>query len=152
MNEKRTIGFWVLIIVALFLSVIFLLGQTLAVFNYDLTVKLGLQESSEEIGSVGIAFAKGFGFADTVFYIPLILAGVIGLFKRKSWGLLSMFGALAITVYWPLVHLYTIFVERTAITLSQDTYISFIIILPLIIIYSLWGMYYLYKNKEEYLK
>ena len=39
-------------------------GQTLAVFNYDLVVAIGMQESEEEIGKVGIAFAKGFGFGD----------------------------------------------------------------------------------------
>ena len=150
MNKKRNIGFWILISIGILLSLMFLVGQTLSLFNYDLTVKLGLQESVEEIGKVGIAYAKGFAFGDTIFYIPLLIIGIIGLIKRKSWGLYSMFGSLAITVYWPVVHLFTISIERTAITLTPEKYISYSIILPLIAIYGLWGMWYLYKNQEEY--
>ena len=144
---KKGFGLKVLIGVGLFLTVMFLLGQTLAVFNHDLTVSLGLQESEQEIGKVGVAFAKGFGFGDTLIYIPLLIFGVIGLLKNKRWGRYSMFGAMAITAYWPLVHLYAIFIERTAITLSPSTYIGYSILLPLIALYGLWGMWYLYKNE-----
>ena len=124
----------------------FLAGQTLSLFNWDLTVDLGLQESEEEVGKVGIAFLKGYAFGDTVFYIPLLLVGVIGLIKNTRWGHYSMFGALAISVYWPATVLYAIFIERTAITLQPDKYVSFSILLPLIMIYGLWGMWYLYWN------
>jgi len=147
MNKKRTTSFWILIVIASLLVVMFLLGQTLALFNYNLTVKLGLQESENEIGKVGIAFAKGFGFGDTIIYILLLIFGIIGLLKNKRWGKYSMFGAMAISVYWPLVHLYAIFIERNAITLAVDKYIIYQIILPLISIYGLWGMWYLYKNE-----
>jgi hypothetical protein len=146
MNKQRKIGFWILVLVAISLILGLLVGQTLAVFNYDFTVSIGVQESQDEIGKVGIAFAKGFGFSDTMIYIPLLVAGVIGLFKRKRWGKYSMFGAMAISVYWPLVHLYAIFIERTVITLSPEKYIIYPIILPLISIYGLWGMWYLYRN------
>ncbi|MFC1501597.1 hypothetical protein ACFL58_04030 [Elusimicrobiota bacterium] len=146
MNNKRNIGFWVLIITGILLAILLVAGQTLAVFNYDLTVSLGLQESAEEVGKVGIAYAKGFGFGDTLIYIPLLLIGIIGLFRNKKWGFVSMFGSLAITAYWPMVCLYAVFVERTAIQLTSDKYISYSILLPLITIYGLWGMWYLYKN------
>jgi hypothetical protein len=148
MNEelKKETSFWVLIIVASILVILFLFGQTLGVFDYDLAVSIGMQESESEIGKIGIAFAKGFGFADTVIYIPLFLIGIIGLIKNKRWGKYSMFGALAISVYWPIVHLYAIFIDRISITLNPDKYISYPIILSLIIIYGLWGMWYLYKK------
>lgn len=143
---KKDKGFWVLISIAIFLTVMFLAGQTLALFNHELTVELGLQESEEEIGKVGIAFAKGFAFGDTVIYIPLLVLGIIGLLKGKRWGKYSMFGALAITVYWPLVHLYTVYIDKVSITLSPETYLLYSILLPLISIYGLWGMWYLYKK------
>ncbi len=148
MNEelKKDTSFWVLIIIASILVVMFLLGQTLGLFNYDLAVSIGTQESVEEIGNVGIAFAKGFGFADTVLYIPLFVIGIIGLLKQKRWGKYSMFGGLAISVYWPLVHLYAIFIDKASITLHAEKYIYYPIILSLIVIYGLWGMKYLYKK------
>jgi len=143
-------SFWALISLSIILVIMFLLGQTLSLFNYELTVAWGLQESSEEVGDVGVAFLKGYAFGDTIFYIPLLVFGIIGLTKRRKWGLYSMFGALAISVYWPATILYAIFIERTAITLTPDKYISFSILLPLIIVYGLLGMIYLYRHKKEY--
>ena len=144
MNKDKS--FWVLITVASILVVMFLAGQTLGVFNYDLAVSIGMQESENEIGKIGIAFAKGFGFADTVIYIPLLVIGIIGLLKEKRWGKYTMFGGLAISVYWPLVHLYAIFIDRASITLLPEKYIYYPIVLSLIVIYGLWGMRYLYKK------
>ena len=147
---KKGFGFLVLISIAIILVIMFLLGQTLSLFNYKLTVAWGLQESSEEVGDVGVAFLKGYAFGDTIFYIPLLILGIIGLIKSRKWGLYSMFGALAISVYWPTTILYAIFIERTAITLTPDKYISFSILLPLIMVYGLLGMLYLYRHKKEY--
>ncbi|MBT8264253.1 MAG: hypothetical protein KJN75_02850, partial [Muriicola sp.] len=109
-------------------------------------VSIGMQESEGEIGKIGIAFAKGFGFADTVLYIPLFLIGIIGLCKNKRWGKYAMFVALAISVYWPIVHLYAIFIDTVSITLYPEKYIYYPILLSLIILYGLWGMRYLYKK------
>ena len=151
MNETRNIGFWILIGLGILLTIMLLMGQTFSLINYDLTVSLGLQESVEEVSEVGVAWAKGFAFGDTVLYLPLLLIGIIGLLKRRSWGFYSMFGALAITVYWPIVSLSTIFIGRTVLNLNPDKYVSYSIILPLITIYGLWGMWYLYKNRDKFI-
>lgn len=147
MNRKA--GFWILIVIGLLLSMLLLAGQTMALFNYDLVVSLGLQESVNEVGKVGIAYAKGFGFGDTVIYLPLLFDGIIDLLKDKRWGYLTMFGALAITAYWPMVCLYPVFVDRIAITLTPDKYLSYSILLPLITIYGLWGIWYILKSQKQ---
>ena len=149
---KKGFGFLVLISIAIILVIMFLLGQTLSLFNYKLTVAWGLQESSEEVGDVGVAFLKGYAFGDTIFYIPLLVLGIIGLIKRRKWGLYSMFGALAISVYWPATILYAVFIERTAITLTPDKYISFSILLPLIMIYGLLGCFIYTGIKKNIIK
>ena len=148
MNNKRNFGFWILISIGVLLLLFLLIGQSYSLINYNAAVHLGLQESTEEIGQVGIAFAKGFAFADTAIYIPLLLSGVIGLLKRKKWGVYMMFASCAISVYWPLVHLFAIYIERGAITLQPEKYISFPITLSLIMLYGLWGMWYLYRNQK----
>ena len=145
---KRGLGFWILIIVAIFLNIMFLLGQTWSLFDYEFTVSIGLQESLEEIKEIGVAFAKGFAFGDTVFYIPLFIIGIVGLFKRRSWGIFSMFGALAITAYWPLVHLYTIYIGKNVLELNPEKYIYYPIFFLLLVIYALWGMWFLYRNRD----
>lgn len=146
MNAKRGIGFWALISFSVLLLIFLLIGQTFSLFNYEAAVSLGLQESAEEITEVGIAFAKGFAFGDTLAYIPLLLFGIIGLLKRKKWGVYLMFASCAISVYWPLVHLYAIYIGKDVITLHPEKYISFPITLSIIILYGLWGMWYLYRK------
>ncbi len=146
---QKNIGFRILIGFGILLSLLLLCGQTLALFDYNLTVELGLQESVNEVGEVGIAFAKGFGFGDTVIYIPLLIAGIIGLLKNKNWGFFLMFGALAITSYWPMVCLYAFLSDSVAITLTPDKYISYSLLLPLITIYGLWGMWYIINLKRK---
>ncbi|MEJ2614729.1 MAG: hypothetical protein P8Z35_07210 [Ignavibacteriaceae bacterium] len=123
MREK--ISFWILIGPGLLLAFLLLLGQTLALFDYDLTVEMGLQESEAEVSKVGIAFAKGFGFGDTLIYLLLLITGIIGLLRNKNWGRYSMFNALAITSYWPIVCLYAFLSDKVAITLTPDKYISY---------------------------
>ncbi len=147
-NNKRGFGFWMLISVAVLLLLFLLIGQTFSLINYEAAVAYGLQESVQEVSEVGIAFAKGFAFADTLVYIPLLLLGILGMLKRKKWGVFLMFASCAISVYWPLVHLYAIYIGKNAIVLDPEKYISFPITLSLIIIYGLWGMWYLYKKHD----
>jgi hypothetical protein len=149
MENKKGVGFWALITVATVLVVFLIMGQTLSLIDYDLALSLGLQESEKEIGKVGIAFAKGFAFGDTILYIPLLVLGILGLLKGKKWGTVLMHSALGISVYWPMVHLYAIYIDTEAITLNPEKYISFPIALTLITIYGLWGTYYLYKNSRD---
>jgi hypothetical protein len=115
---KRSIGYRLLISMGIVLSIMFIAGQTLSLIDQDLTVSPGIQESEEEIGEVGIAFAKGFAFGDTAFYIPLFVVGIIGMVKRKSLEIFFMFGALAVTVYWPVVHLFAIYSGKSSMNLG----------------------------------
>jgi hypothetical protein len=143
---KRNIGFWMLVIIGIILLILLLFGQTLAVINFDLAISLGLQETIGEIGKVGIAFAKGFALADTLVYVPLLILGIFGLLTNRKWGYLAMMISLGITVYWPVVHLYAIYVEREAINLDAEKYITFPITLSFLILYGLFGLWYLYNN------
>lgn len=146
------IGLRLLIGISVFLTIFLMVGQTFSLIDYDWAVSLGLQESEKEVGKVGITFAKGFAFGDSIFYLPILILGIIGLLKRKKWGFYLMFGSLAISVYWPIVHLYAIYIGRNVLALQPDKYVSFPITLSLIISYGLWGMWYLYKNQKNLIK
>ena len=146
-NAKN--GFWLLIGAGILLAILLLVGQSYSLIAYNSAVTLGLQESVEEVGNVGVAFAKGFAFGDTFFYLPFLIGGIIGLLKGKQWGNNLMLISLAITVYWPPVHLYAIYVDQEAFELGPDKYLSYSIILPIIVVYGLWGMWYLTRNQVE---
>lgn len=147
--RQRSLGFWILTGIGAVLNIFYLLGQTMTIINYDFTVTHGLQESQKEITAVGIALNKGFGFGDTLFYIPLFIAGIIGLFKRKAWAIYFMFGAMAITIYWPIVSLATLFYAQSTPGWSFTDYTSYSIILSMIVIYGVWSLYFLYLNRNE---
>ena len=149
MNDKRKTGFWILIGIGILLNIIYLFGQTMALINYDFAVLIGLQEPASELTEVGVALNKGFGLGDTVFYMPLFIIGIIGLTKRTAWGTYAMSGAMAITVYWPVVALSTLFFAKGSEGFHFTDYSSYSVLLSLIAIYGLWGLWFLYKNRES---
>lgn len=146
---KRTTGFWILVSIGVILNLIYLLGQTMAIINYDFAVSIELQEPVNEITEVGVASNKGFGFGDTFFYMPLFVVGIIGLLKKSAWGLYAMFGAMAITIYWPLVGLSTVFYAKGAPGWHFADYTSYSILLTSIAIYGIWGLWFLYTNRAN---
>jgi len=145
MNNTQKVGFWILVGIGILLNIIYLFGQTMAIINYDFAVSIELQEPLSEITAIGVASNKGFGFGDTFFYMPLFIAGIIGLIKNKVWGVYLLSGAMAITVYWPIVGLSTVFYAKGAEDWYFTDYAAYSILLSLIALYGLWGLWYLYR-------
>jgi len=152
MTFRKKNSFRFLITFSSLLLFFLIVGQSYSLIDYNYVVSIGLQESSEEVTQVGIAWLKAFATGDTLIYIPLLLAGIIGMIKKRKWGYFSMFASLAISVYWPIVNLSAIYLAKNDINLNPDKYVSFSIILPIISIYGLCGMMYLYKNRQELMK
>ena len=96
----RSIGFWVIIVFLAASIVLMLMGQTMAVFNYDLAVRLGLQESPDDMTDFGVQVNRAFGAADTVIYLPLIVISMIGLILRKRWSLMVTAAFFGASAYW----------------------------------------------------
>jgi hypothetical protein len=83
----RPFAYWVIIGFLLVSLILLLAGQTMAIVDYDLAVALGLQESADDIGQHGVQVNRAFGTSDTFVYIPLIILSIVGLVRRKRWGL-----------------------------------------------------------------
>ena len=148
LSRKQKVGIRVLTGFGILLNIMYLLGQTMAFINYDFTVSIELQEPVTEITAIGVALNKGFGVGDTFFYMPLFIIGIIGLLKRNTWGVYAMFGAMAITVYWPIVCLATVFFAKGAQGWHFTDYTAYSILLLLIAVYGLWGLWFLFKNRR----
>ena len=148
MSKRKRIGFWIMMIVGILLLLMLILGQMMAFINYDFAVSLGLQESKDIIGEMGIAVNKGFGVGDTIIYIPLLVFGLMGLWFRKMWGVFAMVSALAITAYWPMVSIFLLLYARGTPGFNFTDFASYAIMLTLITLYGLWGLWYLYKNRK----
>lgn len=99
-GTRRPLAFRFIIVFLALSVVLLLLGQTMSVIDYDLTVRLGLQESPEQVGAHGVQVNRAFGAGDTIVYIPLILASLAGLWLRKRWALLTTAAVAGISAYW----------------------------------------------------
>lgn len=101
-GENRPAVFWVFTIFLSLSIVLMLAGQTMSVFNYDLTVRLGLQESLEQVSAFGVQVNRSFGAGDTIVYMPLLLVSLIGLWMKKRWSLLTTAAAVGVSAYWSI--------------------------------------------------
>jgi hypothetical protein len=116
--------------------------------DYDFAVSVGLQESEDIVGEMGVAINKGFGVGDTIIYIPILVIGLKGLWSRKMWGVFAMAGVFAITAYWPMVCIFFLLFARGTPGFSFTNFTSYTIILTLITLYALWGLWYLYTHRN----
>jgi hypothetical protein len=146
---KRKFGFWFLIIFGILLTIMLLVGQTMAFINYEFTESIGLQESTSLISEIGKAVNQAFGIGDTIIYLPILLIGLTGLWQRKIWGVYFMFAALAITAYWPAVCTFIFILAQGAPGYYFTEYLETVIIIILIALYGIWGMFYIYRNRDK---
>lgn len=150
---NRDSGFWTLQIPGWLLLVYLLYAQAIPAFDYELGVRMGTQESAARITEVGTAFWYGFALGDLLVYIPLLAAGLIGLWKNSSWGRVLMGAALGITVYWPVVSLAAMVKARAAAGWNLGDETAYWIVLSVITIWALWGLWWIvritsYRNPE----
>jgi len=149
--EKRPLAFWI-ICAFLVLSVIVLVaGQTTSLFAYDFAVRLGLQESAEEVTALGVAMNRAFGAGDTMIYIPLMLVSLVGLLLKKRWALLTTAAVMGVSAYWALT--------MTAFLLFASGVPGFLlvpgpeywVVLGTYMVFGIWGVPYLAVRGERLL-
>ena len=113
-KRRRTVGFWILQGPGWLLLLYLIYAQGVSAISYDLGVSMGTQEPAERITEVGAAFWFGFAFGDLIFYIPLLLMGLIGHLRGTHRGAIALAAALGMTVYWPIVSLAALVDARDA--------------------------------------
>jgi hypothetical protein len=95
---------------------------------------------------VGTAFWYGFAFGDLATYIPLLGAGLIAVWKRMPWAPAVAGAALGITIYWPVVSLAAVIKARDAAGWALGDETAYWIVLPAIIVWGLWGLWWLARS------
>ncbi|GFH45345.1 hypothetical protein CTEN210_01819 [Chaetoceros tenuissimus] len=96
-----------------------IIGQVIPMLDYDIGVKMGTQAPYEQTGQTGVAFNKGFMYAETLVYFPLLLAGLfLDLTGERYLAVLCMSGVFAITVYWSFI--FTLVLKEEDFPLSQE--------------------------------
>lgn len=98
--RRRPVAFWCLSVFLVLGMALLLVGQTSALFAYDLAVELGLQESVDEVGEFGVQVNRAFGAGDTIVYVPLMLLALVGLILKRRWAVPVTAAVMGISVYW----------------------------------------------------
>jgi hypothetical protein len=137
---NRSISFWMLQGPGWLLLAYLVYAQAIPAFDYDLGVAMGTQESAKDITQVGAAFWYGFALADLLVYIPLLAAGLSGLWMGRFWGRILAAAALGITIYWPVVCLVAVVAARDAAGWNLVDETAYWIVLPVISIWATWGL------------
>lgn len=137
---NRKPDFWWLQFPGWILLAYLVYAQAVSAFDYELGVRMGTQESAQQITEVGAAFWYGFAFSDLVVYIPLLGAALIGHWLACTWWRAVFGAALGITIYWPIVVLAAAVDARDASGWDLDE-AAYWVVLPTIAAWALWGLF-----------
>jgi hypothetical protein len=129
--------------------ILLLLGQTMAVFDYELAVSLGLQEDIKEISEFGVQINRGFGAGDTVIYIPLIIISIAGLFRKRKWALITSAAVMGISSYWAVTAVFMFVFLEGVPGYSFVPTLDYWIFMTLFIAFGLWGLWYIVFRGEK---
>ncbi|MGF1760032.1 hypothetical protein L4D76_19260 [Photobacterium sagamiensis] len=148
-NRERPLGFWVLEVFIALSIILMLLGQTMSVFDYDFTVRYGLQESAEQVSEFGVQVNRAFGASDTVVYVPLLIASLFGLWHRKQWALVTTAAVGGISLYWSttIIFMFLFLPDTKGYDYLPGVEIwSFVIAFA---VFGVWSIWYLISHKRE---
>jgi hypothetical protein len=104
---KALIGF-------LIAHALLLLTQTWAVFDYDTVASMKLQEPRSMADEAVVQANRAIGLADTLIMLPLNTMAVVGLLRRKFYGVICSWMLLGIALYWPIVFVMSRFTYASA--------------------------------------
>ncbi len=148
-TRKRTMAFWIIVIFLTGSILLMLIGQTMSIFNYDLTVRWGLQESLEEVGEHGVQVNRAFGVGDTVIFIPLMIVSLVGLFLRKRWSLLTTAAVVGISAYWSVTIGFMLIFLPVVSGYNYRPGLGIWLFVWAYILFGAWGIFYLiYRGKK----
>ena len=147
-SPTRGRTWWILQITGWLLLVYLTYAQLIPAFDYQLGVDMGTQESADQVSEVGVAFFKGFAFADLVAYVPLLLLGLVGHALQRQWGRILLAASLGISIYWPIVCLAALQSAQGAEGWELGNPIAFWIVLPIIAVWGIWGLWIVLKESR----
>ncbi len=103
-NRKYSLGIWIALI-ALLLTFLAWIMQLYSLLNWEAALELGLQNDSFNGNDVERTLAhveRGVALADMVWALPLTLLALIGILKKRQYGMIAGMMNFAICVYFPL--------------------------------------------------
>ncbi len=142
-STKRPISFWVITVFVIVSMILLLMGQTMAIFDYEFAVKLGLQEDVKEVSEFGVQINRAFGAGDTFVYIPLMAISLVGLFLKKRWSLVTTAAVMGISAYWATTVASMLLFLQGVPNYNLEPGPEYWLFIGAYVIFGCWGMVYL---------
>lgn len=152
-NQQKKIqtGVKFIIVFHILNIIMWLVGQGGSLIDYDTVAKWGLVEAKETVDPFCIVINKAIGFADVIIAPPIFLIATIGLWKTRFYGLMASFMCFGIGFYWTAIAwVKQIFLIQADVKCEPfDVGTHFM--LGFVFLFSVWGSWYLYKNRKLYI-
>lgn len=148
---RRSFAFWIITGILLLSLILLLMGQTMALINYELAVALGFQESVKDVGEFGVQINRAFGASDTLIYIPLIILSIIGLFLRKKWALFTSAAVMGISSYWATTAAFMFYFLIGVPNFNFVPGVDYWLFMTAYIIFGVWGLLYIILRGDKLL-
>ena len=142
-HAKRPVAFWIITGFLTVSMILLLMGQTMALIDYDFAVQLGLQEGIKDVSSYGVQVNRAFGAGDTMVYIPLIALSLIGLMRGKRWSLLTTAAVMGVSAYWATTVVFMLVFLDGAPGYYLEPGIEYWLVMAAYIVFGVWGLLYL---------
>ena len=148
-SAKRPISFWVIAVFLIVSMILLLMGQTMAIFNYEFAVRLGLQEDVKKVSEFGVQINRAFGAGDTFVYIPLMAISLVGLFLKRRWSLVTTAAVMGISAYWATTVAFMLILLRGVPNYSLVPGPEYWLFIGAYMIIGVWGVMYLIFRGES---
>lgn len=150
-HANRPLAFWIITGFLAVSMILLLMGQTMALIDYDFAVQVGLQEDIKDVSSYGVQVNRAFGAGDTIVYIPLIAFSMIGLILRKRWSLLTTAAVMAVSAYWATTILFMLVFLEAAPGYYLEPGMEYWLVIAAYIVFGVWGLLYLVFRGDDLL-
>ena len=137
------------IIVFYILNIIFwVFGQGLSVIAYDTVAQWGLVDARDTVDPFIIVINRAIGLADVIIGPPIFIIATIGLWKMRFYGLMASYMGFGIGFYWTAIawvkqsFLIQAGVKSEPFDLGTHGMLAFVFL------FSVWGSWYLFKNRK----
>jgi hypothetical protein len=150
-HANRPPAFWIITGFLAVSMILLLMGQTMALIDYDFAVQLGLQEDIKDISSYGVQVNRAFGAGDTIVYLPLIAFSMIGLVLRQRWSLLTTAAVMAVSAYWATTIVFMLVFLEGAPGYYLEPGMEYWLVMAAYIVFGVWGLLYLVFRGDDLL-
>ena len=150
-HAKRPVAFWLITSFLTVSMILLLMGQTMALVDYEFAVQLGLQEGITDVSEYGVQVNRAFGAGDTIVYIPLIATSIIGLILRKRWSLLTTAAVMGVSAYWATTIVFMLIFLSGTPGYALEPGMEYWLFMAAFIIFGVWGLIYLIIRGDKLL-